>query len=163
MLGSKFLCVTFAYLLATLWRRNSPSKERHTLFGGLQFDGVQPWNTYLTMLSLKVFMGALSYSLCWKDGRTRGPLRRRLVILQEDNAEPHTEGIYHTWLTEAFAARHWCIELQAPQGTTNPSYKPLWCMVLTLFLVSLQVLIAMFLTLACSRQCRIDIHAPSVL
>jgi hypothetical protein len=30
-------------------------------------------------------------------------------------------------------------------------------MVLTLLLVSLQVLIAMFLTLACSRQCRIDI------
>jgi hypothetical protein len=30
-------------------------------------------------------------------------------------------------------------------------------MVLTLLLVSVQVLIAMFLTLACSRQCRIDI------
>ncbi len=51
-----------------------------------------------------------------------GPCKGALVILQEDNAGPHTEGVYQTWLTEAFAARHWRIELQAPQGTTNPFY-----------------------------------------
>jgi hypothetical protein len=28
-----------------------------------------------------------------------GPCEGALVILQEDNAGPHTEGIYHTWLT----------------------------------------------------------------
>lgn len=47
-----------------------------------------------------------------------GPCEGALVILQEDNAGPHTEGIYHKWITEAFEERHWRIELQAPQGHT---------------------------------------------
>jgi hypothetical protein len=38
------------------------------------------------------------------------------VIFQEDNAGPHTEGIYHEWLNEQFAAGRWRVELQAPQG-----------------------------------------------
>jgi hypothetical protein len=50
-----------------------------------------------------------------------GPCEGALVILQEDNAGPHTEGIYHAWLTQAFATRQWRIELQAPQGTTISS------------------------------------------
>jgi hypothetical protein len=51
-----------------------------------------------------------------------GPCEGALVILQEDNARPHTEGNnYHAWLTQAFAARQWRIELQAPQGTTISS------------------------------------------
>ena len=45
-----------------------------------------------------------------------GPCEGALVILQEDNAGPHTEGHYHAWMTAAFAERQWRIELQAPQG-----------------------------------------------
>ena len=45
-----------------------------------------------------------------------GPCEGALVILQEDNAGPHTEGNYHAWMTAAFAERQWRIELQAPQG-----------------------------------------------
>ncbi len=45
-----------------------------------------------------------------------GPCHGAQVIFQEDNAGPHTEGIYHEWLNEQFAARQWRVELQAPQG-----------------------------------------------
>ena len=34
-----------------------------------------------------------------------GPCEGALVILQEDNAGPHTEGNYHAWMTAAFAER----------------------------------------------------------
>jgi hypothetical protein len=44
-----------------------------------------------------------------------------LVVLQEDNAGPHTEGNYHKWLTEAFTERQWRIGRQAPQGPRLPS------------------------------------------
>ena len=47
-----------------------------------------------------------------------GPCEGALVILQEDNAGPHTEGNYHRWITEAFEERHLRIELEAPQGHT---------------------------------------------
>jgi hypothetical protein len=66
-----------------------------------------------------------------------GPCAGALVILQEDNAgprtegnyhkwlteaSPHTEGNYHKWLTEAFTERQWRIELQAPQGHPLPFF-----------------------------------------
>jgi hypothetical protein len=37
------------------------------------------------------------------------------VVHQEDNAEPHKEGNYHTWLQAEFELRGWKLELQAPQ------------------------------------------------
>ena len=40
------------------------------------------------------------------------------VIFQEDNAGPHTEARYTSWMTETFAALNWKIELQASQGKT---------------------------------------------
>ncbi len=49
---------------------------RHCLFGGLQCDGIKPWNTCETMLSFKSIMGALSHFLCWKIGRTERSLRQ---------------------------------------------------------------------------------------
>jgi hypothetical protein len=88
---------------------------------------------------------------------TGGPCAGAFVILQEDNAGPHTEGNYRKWLTEAFTERQWRIELQAPQGRPLPFFNHWRSYILTLILVSLQVLIAMFLTSACSRQFRIDI------
>jgi hypothetical protein len=39
-----------------------------------------------------------------------------MVILQEDNAGPHTEHNNTSWLQTEFALRQWRIELQAPQG-----------------------------------------------
>ena len=38
------------------------------------------------------------------------------VVFQEDNAGPHQEGNYSTWLREEFKKRGWKLELQAPQG-----------------------------------------------
>ncbi len=55
---------------------------------------------------------------------TGGPCAGALVILQEDNAGPHTEGNYHKWLAEDFAERQWRIELQAPQGRPLPFFNP---------------------------------------
>ncbi len=37
------------------------------------------------------------------------------VVFQEDNAGPHEETQYTTWLREQFDARGWHIKLQAPQ------------------------------------------------
>ena len=37
------------------------------------------------------------------------------VVHQEDNAGPHKEGNYHTWLKAEFDLRGWKLELQAPQ------------------------------------------------
>jgi hypothetical protein len=45
-----------------------------------------------------------------------GPCAGAQVILQEDNAGPHTEARYTTWMTETFADLGWKIELQVPQG-----------------------------------------------
>ena len=45
-----------------------------------------------------------------------GPCHGAQVILQEDNAGPHTEGNYTSWLQSEFEKRAWRIELQAPQG-----------------------------------------------
>jgi hypothetical protein len=38
------------------------------------------------------------------------------VIFQEDNAGPHTEARYSSWMKDTFADLGWRIELQAPQG-----------------------------------------------
>jgi len=48
--------------------------------------------------------------------RVGGPCEGATVIFQEDNAGPHCDATYKTFLTEEFAARDWRIELQAPQG-----------------------------------------------
>jgi hypothetical protein len=53
-----------------------------------------------------------------------GPCACALVILQEHNAGPHSEGNYHKWTTDAFTERQWRIELQAPQGLTLPLFNP---------------------------------------
>ena len=45
-----------------------------------------------------------------------GPCEGAQVIFQEDNAGPHVEGTYRTWMQEAFGERSWKVELQAPQG-----------------------------------------------
>ena len=45
-----------------------------------------------------------------------GPCEGAQVIFQEDNAGPHVEGTYRTWMEEAFGERSWKVELQAPQG-----------------------------------------------
>jgi hypothetical protein len=45
-----------------------------------------------------------------------GPCYGAQVILQEDNAGPHTEHNYTSWLKSEFELHKWRIELQAPQG-----------------------------------------------
>ena len=45
-----------------------------------------------------------------------GPCGGAKVILQEDNAGPHTQQEYTAWMQEAFVLHGWKIELQAPQG-----------------------------------------------
>ncbi len=45
-----------------------------------------------------------------------GPCYGAHVILQEDNAGPHTEHNYTSWLKSEFKLRKWRIELQGPQG-----------------------------------------------
>jgi hypothetical protein len=39
-----------------------------------------------------------------------------MVVLQEDNAGPHTEGDYRAWMQTEFATRGWLVALQAPKG-----------------------------------------------
>ncbi len=85
-----------------------------------------------------------------------GPCEGGLVILQEDNACPHTEDNYHAWMTEAFAERQWRIELQAPQGRFLLFFGNSQFFYLLLCLSCLKVLIAMFWTSAYSRQCPTD-------
>jgi hypothetical protein len=41
------------------------------------------------------------------------------VVHQEDNAGPHKEGNYHTWLQAEFEQRGWKLELNAPQVPRN--------------------------------------------
>jgi hypothetical protein len=55
-----------------------------------------------------------------------GPCAGAIVIIQDDNAGPHTEGHYHAWMQEAFAERDWRIgtELQAPQGRNSHVFSP---------------------------------------
>ena len=45
-----------------------------------------------------------------------GPCAGAIVCHQEDNAGPHKEGNFHTWLEAEFKKRNWQLELQAPQG-----------------------------------------------
>ena len=47
-----------------------------------------------------------------------GPCEGAHVVFQEDNAGPHTEGDYTSWMLCEFAKRGWKLELQAPQGLT---------------------------------------------
>jgi hypothetical protein len=39
-----------------------------------------------------------------------------MVVFQEDNAGPHTEGDYRAWMQTEFETRGWLVALQAPQG-----------------------------------------------
>ena len=45
-----------------------------------------------------------------------GPCEGATVILQEDNAGPHCDETYKSFLSDAFTSRGWRVELQAPQG-----------------------------------------------
>jgi hypothetical protein len=45
-----------------------------------------------------------------------GPCAGAIVCHQEDNAGPHKEGNFHSWLEAEFKKRNWQLELQAPQG-----------------------------------------------
>lgn len=45
-----------------------------------------------------------------------GLCEHAMVVHQEDNAGPHTQGGYHEWLKNEFERRGWRLELQAPQG-----------------------------------------------
>ena len=47
---------------------------------------------------------------------TGGPCAGAQVVFQEDNAGPHTEKRYASWMIDTFADLGWKIELQAPQG-----------------------------------------------
>ncbi len=47
---------------------------------------------------------------------TDGPCAGAQVVFQEDNAGPHTEKRYASWMIDTFADLGWKIELQAPQG-----------------------------------------------
>ena len=47
-----------------------------------------------------------------------GPCAGAQVVFQEDNAGPHTEGDYTSWMLCEFEKRGWKLELQAPQGLT---------------------------------------------
>ena len=45
-----------------------------------------------------------------------GPCDGAIVVHQEDNAGPHIDKIYKTWLQDQFDSRGWKLEHQAPQG-----------------------------------------------
>jgi hypothetical protein len=45
-----------------------------------------------------------------------GPCEGAVVVHQEDNAGPHIDKTYKTWLQEQFDQRGWKLEHQAPQG-----------------------------------------------
>ena len=45
-----------------------------------------------------------------------GPCAGAQVVFQEDNAGPHTEKRYASWMNDTFGDLGWKIELQAPQG-----------------------------------------------
>ncbi len=47
---------------------------------------------------------------------TGGPCDGAIVVHQEDNAGPHIDKVYKTWLQEQFDSRGWKLEHQAPQG-----------------------------------------------
>jgi hypothetical protein len=46
-----------------------------------------------------------------------GACEGAMVVFQEDNAGPHTEGDYRAWMLTEFDSRGWIVALQAPQGT----------------------------------------------
>jgi hypothetical protein len=66
-------------------------------------------------------------------------------------------------MTETFAERNCRIEVQAPQGPTLLVYYRSRFLFMLLCLYYLQILIAMFWTLAYSRQCRIDTVHSSII
>jgi len=45
-----------------------------------------------------------------------GPCAGAKVVFQEDNAGPHVEGDYRSWMMQEFKDRDWMVALQAPQG-----------------------------------------------
>ena len=62
-------------------------------------------------------------------GRCEGAI----VVHQEDNAGPHKEGNYHTWLKVEFESRGWKLELQAPQVPKNHSLTLMRNLVIVIF------------------------------
>jgi hypothetical protein len=68
-----------------------------------KFPLVQLWEV--------VLLPALDSLVAWDE-----PCAGATVVHQEDNAGPHKEDDYATWLQEQFDARGWKLELQAPQG-----------------------------------------------
>ena len=76
-----------------------------------------------------------------------GPCAGAQVVFQEDNAGPHTEGDYTSWMLCEFEKRGWKLELQAPQGLTYifSPFNLYWvCNTLLLLLASSQAHIRMF-------------------
>ena len=54
-----------------------------------------------------------------------GPCAGATVVFQEDNAGPHTEHEYASWMQTTFQDLGWKVELQAPQGTFSNIYETL--------------------------------------
>ncbi len=48
--------------------------------------------------------------------QTGGPCDGAQVVVQQDNAGPHIEEGYRTWMNYMFAELGWMYEPQAPQG-----------------------------------------------
>ncbi len=47
-----------------------------------------------------------------------GPCEGATVVVQQDNAGPHSEVEFSTWIHEQFEMLGWMYEPQAPQGTS---------------------------------------------
>jgi hypothetical protein len=45
-----------------------------------------------------------------------GPCEGAMVAVQQDNAGPHIEATYSTWIHDMFETLGWMYEPQAPQG-----------------------------------------------
>jgi hypothetical protein len=52
----------------------------------------------------------------WALVKLGGPCEWAVVVHQEDNAGPHIDKTYKTWLQDQFDLRGWKLEHQAPQG-----------------------------------------------
>ncbi len=57
-----------------------------------------------------------------------GPCHGAQVIFQEDNAGPHTEGIYHEYLNEQFAAGQWRVSCKLHKVWSSSTIRP--CMII---------------------------------
>jgi hypothetical protein len=57
---------------------------------------------------------------------TDGPCAWTQVVFKEDNAGPHTEKRYTSWMNDTFADLGWRIELQAAQGKLRRLFTSLY-------------------------------------